>query len=164
MNRGKQGEAKGGLPIRDTQRQKVYSMEKKVFNEAYRTNITPEEARNIVYKLSRTFHVVVPKLNATRQLSSRTGYYQAGMIKVRADRAGFVNLGTVAHEFAHHLTFDPSVEGGHGPMFVRALREVMYHLGYKARITYSEHKVKVGSHRKFWDDVRRRAPDTYKIK
>lgn len=148
-----------GIPARvpDSQRQKVYRIERKVFSLAFAHNITVEEARDLLKRLSHRFHVPTPVLgNMPRNAYLRAGDYNFSLIRAQGVNRGRVCAGTIVHEFAHHLVvfYYPGAIA-HGPEFVRCLYEVMRHAGYaKDRPSQGRWKVKIGCQATFWDAVK----------
>lgn len=148
----------------DSQRQKVYDAEHGLFREAFARNISVVEAERTLKSLARRFRTTMPVLaRLPGGAYTRSGDYRFGRIRVQRPRSATADqavicYGTLVHEFAHHLNEENYGQQvvGHGPEFVRALRECMYVLGFRATVTRREHKVRVGSHRNFWSRVKAR--------
>lgn len=142
----------------DSQRTKVYRMERRAFSRSYFVNASADEARALLKRLSRRFHVKVPGLNnLTGKGSNRRGDYSFGYIRAQGVSCDMVCTGTILHEFAHHLNhaYHPD-EVAHGATFVRCLYEVMRHAGYAdQRPNQGLWKVKIGNQSDFWDAVGR---------
>jgi hypothetical protein len=145
----------------DSQRQKVYSLECRLFVTAYATPLLDTQVGLQLHQAARRFRITQPAYHVKHRQSSLTGRYnQRTGITLYTHTTGpaaTVRLGTVLHEFSHHLCrqlYGDEV-AWHGPEFFRCLLEVMKWAGhYRGRYSQGRHRVKVASNDHFWKLVR----------
>jgi len=106
---------------------KVYEWERTIWPEFRKVSMTLKQADAVIKKLSRHFKLSCPKVtdgcNGTHwngKYSPNTGENFLALIRLRTIN----NLGTVCHEFAHHLDYNVYGGLGHRRTFKRALKKV----------------------------------------
>ncbi len=146
---------------RDTQRQRVYDNEWRIFRKATAVRWTMEEAEKAVRRLSRRFGISVPVVNELPRSSTKGGDYNSNRIRSRFTlKSPTTAASTIVHEFAHHLvhklwSWEEHVSA-HGPEFVRAMYEAMVAAGFppESAPAYSRWKMRIGKAGDFSGRVR----------
>jgi len=103
---------------------KIYEWEQSTYKEFRDVAITRSEAEKYLRKFARHFKVNVPRVDYSRVKRNGGGSYYARSQMIRLSHG--TNLGTVCHEFAHHLNsqLNGGVKLGHDKGFKKQLKKV----------------------------------------
>lgn len=86
--------------------------------------ITAADAKTLVKHMSRDFDIVAPRLSFLKSDSETLGDYGFNQIRI----FGSITIGTLVHEFVHHLQFCREGKTNHSVNFHRACFEVRDYL------------------------------------
>lgn len=140
------------VPMRDSQRQKVYNAESSFDYREEIKRVTLEEAQQIIENLAGDFSTNKPEAVVNNRLRRVAGQYTHWQNLIEFSN-NTPKLSVVVHEFAHHLSRERSkgIYGlrAHGGSFTEAMIDcVDAAMGYKPKLTlnaaYIERNVLVG--------------------
>lgn len=101
---------------------KVYKWEDETWPEFQGIKVTRERQAKLLRKLSRHFKVSEPRLTGCYKRGSDSGQYFQYLEAISLHKN--TSIGTLIHEFAHHLNWKKYKKKGHAKSFKKCLKRV----------------------------------------
>lgn len=133
------GLKRGHARVRDSQKQRLYDWEKRMFPSGLQLNLTLDQCTELATQVYRDHGVRAPIIGDGRR--RRSACYVPGLHQIRLPRWSRYRA-VVLHECAHGLT--PSNEASHGPRFCYVFSYLLWRYPGRNAIDHRQSMVDYG--------------------